>query len=274
MIRISQENRKTESEIVLSQSKASELTGKANQFRFLFNNSLDGFALCKMIFENNTPVDFIYQDTNPSFEKLTGMKNVIGRKVTDLIPKIKETNPEVFQIYGSVALTGEPQKFTAYINSLSLWLSISVICPEKGYFIAIFSDITNIKKIQENLQNSYNYARSLLEANPDPLVTIDVDGNITDVNLATENATGFSRETLIGTDFSDYFTEPDKAKIGYKKVFAEGTVIDYPLTISHKSCKLIDVLYNANVYRNENGKVIGVVAAARTLQNSGKPKTF
>ena len=96
-------------------------------------------------------------------------------------------------------------------------------------------------------------------------MTINADGKITDVNAATENATGLSREILIGTDFSDYFTEPEKARIGYQKVFAEDTVIDYPLTLRHTSNKLIDVLYNATVYHNDKGEVLGVFAAARDI---------
>jgi PAS domain S-box-containing protein len=121
------------------------------------------------------------------------------------------------------------------------------------------------KKSEEKLKIDYNYARSLIEASLDPLLTIDAEGKITDVNLATENAIGLSRDSLIGTDFSDYFTEPEKAKIGYQNVFAEGNVIDYPLTIRHKSNRHIDVLYNANVFRNEQGEIIGVFAAARDI---------
>jgi len=118
---------------------------------------------------------------------------------------------------------------------------------------------------EEKLRIAYNYARSLIEASIDPLVTIDAEGKITDVNSATENATGFPRNYLIGTDFSDYFTDPEKAKIGYQKVFEKGRVIDYPLSIRSKSNKVIDVLYNAIVYRNEHGKIIGVFAAARDI---------
>jgi PAS domain S-box-containing protein len=118
---------------------------------------------------------------------------------------------------------------------------------------------------EENLRNAYHYTRSLIEASLDPLVTINAEGKITDVNLATEKATGFPRNTLIGTDFSDYFTEPEKARIGFQKTFENGSVIDYPLSIRHTSNKIIDVVYNANVYRNEQGKVIGVFAAARDI---------
>jgi PAS domain S-box-containing protein len=118
---------------------------------------------------------------------------------------------------------------------------------------------------EENLRNAYHYTRSLIEASLDPLVTINAEGKITDVNSATEKATGFPRITLIGTDFSDYFTEPEKARIGFQKTFENGSVIDYPLSIRHTSNKIIDVIYNATVYRNEQGKVLGVFAAARDI---------
>ncbi len=94
------------------------------------------------------------------------------------------------------------------------------------------------------------YARSLIEASLDPLVTISPEGKITDVNEATMKVTGVSRDKLIGTDFSNYFTEPEKAREGYQQVFAKGSVTDYPLTIRHKDGRLTDVLYNASVYRD------------------------
>ncbi|MDO8579028.1 MAG: PAS domain S-box protein [Dehalococcoidales bacterium] len=91
------------------------------------------------------------------------------------------------------------------------------------------------------------YARSLIESSLDPLVTISADGKVTDVNEATIKVTGVSRDKLIGTDFSNYFTEPEKAQEGYQQVFAKGSVTDYPLTIRHRDGKLTDVLYNASV---------------------------
>jgi PAS domain S-box-containing protein len=113
------------------------------------------------------------------------------------------------------------------------------------------------------LANSYN--RSLIEASLDPLVTIGPDGKITDVNWATESATGCTRETLIGTDFSDYFTEPDKAQAGYQQVFREGAVRDYPLELRRRDGHVTSVLYNASVYRDETGNPVGVFAAARDI---------
>lgn len=110
-----------------------------------------------------------------------------------------------------------------------------------------------------------NYTRSLIEASLDPLVTISAEGKITDVNEATTKVTGIPRDQLIGTDFSDYFAEPEKAQEGYRQVFAKGMATDFPLTIRHANGRLTHVLCNASVYRDERGNVLGVFAAARDV---------
>ncbi|MGY6217041.1 PAS domain-containing protein [Methylolobus aquaticus] len=109
------------------------------------------------------------------------------------------------------------------------------------------------------------YTRSLIETSLDPMVTISADGVITDVNRATEDATGWSRTHLIGSDFADYFTDPAQARAIYRQAFVEGRVRDHPLTLRHTSGQLTDVLYNASVVRDEDGGIQGVFAAARDI---------
>ena len=134
------------------------------------------------------------------------------------------------------------------------------------------TDITEQKRAETirmsaevDLRAAGSYARSLIEASLDPLVTINPDGKITDVNKATETATGLPRDQLVGHDFSDYFTEPEKARAGYQRAFAESAVTDYPLAIRHVLGHVTEVLYNASTYRDEEGQVIGVFAAARDI---------
>jgi len=122
-----------------------------------------------------------------------------------------------------------------------------------------------LRATSEEVRAASLYSRSLIEASLDPLVTINAEGKITDVNKATEDVTGYSREELIGTDFSSYFLEPQKAREGYQKVFTEGFVRDYSLAIRHTSGKITDILYNATVYRSEAGEIQGVFAAARDV---------
>ncbi len=137
---------------------------------------------------------------------------------------------------------------------------------KKGEWEQIESSKLKIaEKVGEVLRLSNLYNRSLIEASLDPLVTIGPDGKITDVNEATEQVTGYSRDELIGTDFSDYFTEPEKAKKGYQEVFSVGFVYDYELAIQNKNGHITPVLYNASVYKYEFGDVIGVFAAARDI---------
>lgn len=107
------------------------------------------------------------------------------------------------------------------------------------------------------------YARSLIEASLDPLVTINVEGKITDVNEATVQATGVSREQLTGSDFVGYFTDPEAARVGYKAAFANGSVTGYPLSIKNSSGITVDVLCNAATYRGVDGNIVGVVVGAR-----------
>ena len=114
-------------------------------------------------------------------------------------------------------------------------------------------------------KRAFLYARSLIEASLDPLVTISPEGKIMDVNESTESITGRSRKELIGSDFSNYFTEPGKSDEGYKRVFKEGIVRDYPLSIRNVSGKVTEVLYNASLYKNEAGEVQGIFAAARDI---------
>ncbi|HTI81219.1 MAG TPA: PAS domain S-box protein, partial [Acetobacteraceae bacterium] len=134
------------------------------------------------------------------------------------------------------------------------------------------TDITEKKRAETfraqaeaGLRAASSYARSLLEASLDPLVTINRDGKITDVNKATEAATGLPRDQLVGRDFSDFFTDPDLARAGYRKAFADGSVTEYPLAIRNAGGSVMEVLYNASTYCDETGNVVGVFAAARDI---------
>ncbi len=101
------------------------------RYRLLFDNMLEGCAYCKMIFEDGHPQDFIYLDVNDAFERLTGLKNVIGKKVTEVIPSIRESNPELFEVYGRVARTGNPEKLETCVESLGILVFYSVYSTEQ-----------------------------------------------------------------------------------------------------------------------------------------------
>jgi PAS domain S-box-containing protein len=144
-------------------------------------------------------------------------------------------------------------------------MSLPVLPGQPNLLVTIARDIRERIQSEQELARAYSYNRTLIEVSPDPLVTIGPDGKITDVNEATEIATGYSRTYLIGTNFNSYFTEPERADEGYQQVFSQGVVRDYPLELLHKDGKTIPVLYNAVIYRDERDRVQGIFAAARDI---------
>ena len=117
------------------------------------------------------------------------------------------------------------------------------------------------------------YFLNLIEASLDPLITISNEGKITDMNRATVNITGISREKLKGTDFFGYFTEPEKARTIYQDVFAKGFINNSPLKLIHKNGKRTDVLLNGSVYKDDNGNVLGAVIVARDVTDQKRIET-
>ncbi len=154
----------------------------------------------------------------------------------------------------------EPRTFTERETSL-----FSSLVDDLSFALDTLADRRRRHLAEAALHKASAYNRSLIEASLDPLVTIDAEGRITDANAAAETATGRLRTELIGTDFSGYFTDPERARDGYRQAFREGSVRDYALEIRSRDGKATPVLYNASVYRDEAGQVLGVFAAARDI---------
>jgi len=129
------------------------LSESEKRYRSLFENMLEGFAYCRMLYDDHgSPVDFVYLDTNSAFGRLIGLENVKGKRVTEIIPGIKESNPELFETCGRVALTGKPERFEIELTPLKLWLSVSVYGMERECFVAVFDDITVRKRAESVAQ--------------------------------------------------------------------------------------------------------------------------
>jgi PAS domain S-box-containing protein len=122
------------------------------RYRLLFQNMLDGFAYCRMIFdERGRPEDFVYLEVNGAFGVLTGLGDVVGKKASEVFPGIRDSHPELLEIYGRVARTGRPERVEIPFRPLALWLTISVHRPHPDHFVAVFDDITDRKRAEESL---------------------------------------------------------------------------------------------------------------------------
>ncbi|MDZ4808991.1 MAG: PAS domain S-box protein [Bacteroidota bacterium] len=203
-------------------------------------------------------------DVNEASVKVTGVPRLqlIGTDFSDYFTEPEKAREGYKQVFEKEFVSDYPLTIHHKNGKLTdVLYNASVYKDEKGNVLGVFAaarDVTTQKQVSQ-------YARSLIEASLDPLVTISPEGKIMDVNEASVKVTGVPRLQLIGTDFSNYFTEPEKAREGYKQVFEKEFVSDYPLTIHHKNGTLTDVLYNASVYKDEKGNVLGVFAAARDV---------
>ena len=155
--------------------RAEEALRESEQrYRSLFENMLDGFAYCQMLYDDRgRPVDWVYLEVNAAFEHLTGMRDVVGKRISEILPGIRESSPEVLAIYGRVAASGQHESFEFEFKPISRWLSVSAYSPAKGYFVAVFDDITE-RKINEadretmlallRLANASNNTHELIRA--------------------------------------------------------------------------------------------------------------
>lgn len=170
-----------------------------SRYRGLFNNMLNGFAYCKMIYEDNGKPDFMYLEVNDSFERLTDLKNVIGKKVSEVIPGIQESDDKLLYLYAKAASTGVPERFEIYVESLSMWFDISVYCPQKNYFVAVFDVITKRKLTEKELIESEEKFMTAFQNSPVTLALTSLDdGKYVDVNETFLNDMGYSKEEVIG----------------------------------------------------------------------------
>jgi PAS domain-containing protein len=133
--------------------KRPELGAAYRRLRLLFDHMLEGYAYCRMLYDaDGDPDDFVYVDVNGAFDTLTGLSDVVGKHVTEVIPGIKDTNPELFETYGRVARTGQPEQFEVEVEQLGIVLKISVFQPEPDYFVAVFDNITDRKRAEHELE--------------------------------------------------------------------------------------------------------------------------
>jgi len=122
------------------------------QYRSLFHGMLEGYAHCRMEFDGDVPRDWVYLDVNPAFGAITGLTGVVGKRVTEIVPGIRETNPEMFEIFGRVARTGAPSQVESYVPALGIWFSLAVYRPAPGEFVAVFEDITERRRAFEEVR--------------------------------------------------------------------------------------------------------------------------
>ncbi len=207
--------------VALSHARTQEaLSASEETHRSLFENMLNGLAYCRMLYKDGVPCDFVYLSVNRAFETHTGLKDVVGKKVSEAIPGICEADPELLEIYGRVASTGKAEVFERYVSTLKMWFHISAYSPKQGFFVAVFDTITERKRAEEALRESETRLRTLGDNIPGGvlyqlLIPSGGQPRYTYLSAGIERIFGISAESVLAdpTVFWQLIVEEDRPRI-------------------------------------------------------------
>lgn len=210
----------------ISQRKELEqaLRDSEAQYHSLSESLVEGYAYCHMIYEDDQPVDWVFVAVNAAFEHLTNLVDIVGRRVTEAIPGIRDSDPELFEIYGRVASSGNPERFETFVAALKMWFDFSVYSPQPGYFVAVFDVTTKRKEAAESLM----LFRRLIDQSNDAIEVIDpATLRFIDVNQRAREYTGFSRQELLELTVPDIEVgiDPDRLREIGAKLRQSGSLV-------------------------------------------------
>jgi PAS domain S-box-containing protein/putative nucleotidyltransferase with HDIG domain len=232
-------------------------------FHSLFENMLEGYAHCRMLYRDGVPEDFVFLETNPAFERLSGLDDVVGKRATEAIPGVRESNPDLFEIYGRVARSGQPERFEMYVDMLERWFAITVYCPESEHFVAIFDNVTARKQSEQVLAESEQRFRSLVEQSLAGIYIIQ-DGKFAYVNPRFAEIFGYaSPRELVGVEPVALVAEHDRELVAEnmrRRLEGEVQNVSYSFTAVCKDGSLIEVgVHGARATHLGRPAVIGLL---------------
>ncbi len=255
---------------------------KNSELRFsnLFLNMTDGYAYHKMVLDtDDRPLDYIFIEINPRFTELTGLTRemTINKRVTEIIPGIEDDPADWIGRYGKVALFQETISFEDYSKGLDKWFNINAYSPEKGYFVAVFTDITQRKKVEEELAAEKEQLSVTLRSIGDGVITTDRDGKVVLMNKVAEDLTGFQENEAAGKNLNQIFRifngntrEPVENPV--KEILNTESIINIPrstILISNDGSEYI-IDDSGAPLRDKESNVIGVVIVFRDVSRQRK----
>jgi PAS domain S-box-containing protein len=232
-------------------------------YRSLFEHMLNGFAYCRMIYENEVPTDFTYLAVNESFGKLTGLSGVEGKNVSEVIPGILEADPGLFALYDRVAGSGLPEQQEMFVATLNMWFSLSVYSPQRGYFVAVFDVITERKQAEEERA----HLAAIVEFSDEAIIGKTLDGTITSWNAGAEQIYGYSAHEVVGRNISVLMPadQPDDSQTILAKIRLSEPVIRYETRRRKKDGEVINMILTVSPVKDAQNRVIGASTIAHDI---------
>lgn len=151
---LAQQHRALQAELEARLQTESRLSASQTSYRLLFDNMLNGFVHCRLIFDDDEPVDFQYVEVNRAYEAMTGLRNVEGRRESEVGPPFNRPRSAMLEALARVVRSGDPERFEAFRNSDKRWLDVSLSRPSPGHAFIIFDDITERKRAYAELEQA------------------------------------------------------------------------------------------------------------------------
>ena len=242
------------------------------RYRLLFEHMLEGAAYHRILFENGRPVDFVYLEVNDAFTTLTGLKNVIGRKVSEIVPGIRETNPELIERFGRVALTGQPERFEIHVATSKQWFFTSLYSLKKDAVVSVFDNITERKQAEAALRQSEERLRLVMDGlGPHMFVgLLDTRGVVLFANRPALEAAALEADAVFGTPVEDTYWWAYSESVRQRLRAAvgravQGETVRYDEQIRAAEGQFIWLDFSIQPLRDETGKIAFLIPSARVI---------
>jgi PAS domain S-box-containing protein len=238
------------------------------RYRSLFNTLIEGFCIIEVVFDaHGRPIDYRFLDVNPAFEKQTGLHDARGKLMRDLAP---EHEAHWFDIYGKIALTGEPARFVNEAKALDRWFDVSAFRfggTESRKVAILFNDITESKRAEAALRESEALLKAVTESTEDAIYAKDCDGRLLLVNPATLRSVGKPANQIVGHTDAEFYDDPAiSAAIRENdlRLMAGGVPQVFEETVDTPDGRRI--MWSSKVpWRDAQGRIIGIIGVSRDI---------
>ncbi|GBE18965.1 sensor protein FixL [archaeon BMS3Abin16] len=255
---------------IKKQQHFEELRVSEEKYRSLFDNMRNGFAYHQILVDKeNRPVDYLFLEVNDAFEEYTGLKreDIIGKQVTEVIPGVVDSEPNLIEIYGRVALQGGETRFDFFFKPFNRWYSVSVYSPEKGFFVTLFEDISERKQMEERIIKSQEFLNSIVENSGDAIITTDADSRVTLWSRGAENLYGYKADEVLGKNIDFlYPSELKEERRNWQKAILAGeTVRNIRTQIYNSNRELVNINLTLSPLIDRDGKPAGSIGVSKNI---------
>jgi PAS domain S-box-containing protein len=245
------------------------------KLKSLFRSMSEGFAYHRIVLDaEGRPCDYVFVEVNAAFERLTGLvaNDILGKRVTQVLPGIEVDPTDWIGKYGRVALTGVPLQFESHSAGLDRWYAASAFSPHKGYFAVTFADITDRKRAEAERRAAEERLLVTLRSIGDAVISTDTAGRVVILNRVAEELTGLTEAEASGKPLCEVFQIIDEetgepAEDPVHKVMESGAVVGLAnhAALVRRDGRRISIADSAAPVRSESGELLGVVLVFRDV---------